>query len=109
MSYSYTEKRRIRKNFGRLPKVMELPKLIKTQLDSYTQFLQQHVEVGARENKGLEEVFQTLFPITSVSGNAALEYVSYELGKPGYSPRMFDSRSKLFCASQDNSAFGYLR
>ena len=84
MSYSYTEKRRIRKNFGRLPKIMELPKLIKTQLDSYTQFLQQHVEVGARENKGLEEVFQTLFPITSVSGNAALEYVSYELGKPGY-------------------------
>jgi DNA-directed RNA polymerase subunit beta len=84
MSYSYTEKRRIRKNFGRLPKVMKLPKLIETQLESYTQFLQQHVEAGARENKGLEEVFQTLFPITSVSGNAALEYVSYELGKPGY-------------------------
>ena len=84
MSYSYTEKRRIRKNFGRLPKVMELPKLIKTQLDSYTQFLQQHVEIGARKNKGLEEVFQTLFPISSVSGNAALEYVSYELGKPGF-------------------------
>ena len=84
MSYSYTEKRRIRKNFGRLPKVMELPKLIETQLESYSQFLQQHVEVGERENQGLEEVFQTLFPITSVSGNAALEYVSYELGKPGY-------------------------
>ncbi|MDA9140957.1 DNA-directed RNA polymerase subunit beta [Gammaproteobacteria bacterium] len=84
MSYSYTEKRRIRKNFGRLPKVMELPKLIETQLESYSQFLQQYVEAGARENQGLEEVFQTLFPITSVSGNAALEYVSYELGKPGY-------------------------
>src|SRR5210317_337556 len=84
MSYSYTEKRRIRKNFGRLPKVMELPKLIETQLESYSQFLQQHVEAGARENQGLEEVFQTLFPITSVSGNAALEYVFYELGKPGY-------------------------
>ena len=84
MSYSYTEKRRIRKNFGRLPKVMKLPKLIETQLESYSQFLQQHVEAGAREHKGLEEVFQTLFPITSVSGNAALEYVSYELGKPGY-------------------------
>ena len=63
---------------------MELPKLIETQLESYSQFLQQHVETGARENQGLEEVFQTLFPITSVSGNAALEYVSYELGKPGY-------------------------
>ena len=85
MSYSYTEKRRIRKNFGRLPKVMELPKLIETQLESYAQFLQQHVEAGARENKGLEEVFRTLFPITSVSGNAALEYVSYELGKAVYS------------------------
>ena len=84
MSYSYTEKRRIRKNFGRLPKVMKLPKLIETQLESYSQFLQQHVEAGAREHKGLEDVFQTLFPITSVSGNAALEYVSYELGKPGY-------------------------
>jgi DNA-directed RNA polymerase subunit beta len=63
---------------------MKLPKLIETQLESYSQFLQQHVEVSARENKGLEEVFQTLFPITSVSGNAALEYVSYELGRPGY-------------------------
>ncbi len=84
MSYSYTEKRRIRKNFGRLPKVMKLPKLIETQLESYSQFLQQHVEADAREHKGLQEVFQTLFPITSVSGNAALEYVSYELGKPGY-------------------------
>ena len=85
MSYSYTEKRRIRKNFGRLPKVMELPKLIETQLESYSQFLQQDVEAGARENKGLEEVFRTLFPISSVSGNAALEYVSYELGKSVYS------------------------
>jgi DNA-directed RNA polymerase subunit beta len=61
MSYSYTEKRRIRKNFGRLPKVMKLPKLIETQLESYTQFLQQHVEAGARENKGLEEVFRLFF------------------------------------------------
>ena len=42
MSYSYTEKRRIRKNFGRLPKVMELPRLIETQLDSYSQFLLPH-------------------------------------------------------------------
>ena len=51
MSYSYTEKRRIRKNFGRLPKVMELPKLIKTQLDSYTQFLQQHVRLVQEKTK----------------------------------------------------------
>ncbi len=84
MSYSYTEKRRIRKNFGRLPKVMRLPKLIETQLNSYAEFLQSNVPADKRNKQGLEEVFQTLFPITSVSGNAALEYVSYELGNPAY-------------------------
>ena len=84
MAYSYTEKKRIRKNFGRLPKVMSLPKLIETQLDSYSSFLQEDIVPEKRENKGLEEVFNGLFPITSVSGNAALEYVSYELGKSPY-------------------------
>ena len=76
MAYSYTEKKRIRKNFGRLPEVMSLPKLIETQLDSYSSFLQEDIVPEKRENKGLEEVFNGLFPITSVSGNAALEYVS---------------------------------
>ena len=84
MSYSYTEKKRIRKNFGRFPKVMDLPTLTETQLNSYAEFLQAEVDPDKRENKGLEEVFQSLFPITSVSGNAALEYVSYELGKNSF-------------------------
>ena len=84
MSYSYTEKKRIRKNFGRFPKVMDLPTLTETQLNSYAEFLQANVDPDKRENKGLEEVFQSLFPITSVSGNAALEYVSYELGKNSF-------------------------
>ena len=84
MAYSYTEKKRIRKNFGRLPKIMELPNLIETQLDSYKSFLQRDVVASAREVQGLEEVFQGLFPITSASGNAALEYVSYELGNSAY-------------------------
>ncbi len=85
MAYSYTEKKRIRKNFGRLPKIMELPNLIETQLDSYKTFLQRDVDASKREVQGLEEVFQGLFPITSASGNAALEYVSYELGTSAYS------------------------
>jgi len=85
MAYSYTEKKRIRKNFGRLPKIMELPNLIETQLDSYKAFLQRDVDASKREVQGLEEVFQGLFPITSASGNAALEYVSYELGTSVYS------------------------
>src|SRR6056300_1108913 len=84
MSYSYTEKKRIRKNFGSFAKVMDLPNLVETQTNSYSEFLQSDVAPDSRNNQGLEEVFKSLFPIKSVSGNAALEYVSYELGKPAY-------------------------
>ncbi len=84
MSYSYTEKKRIRKNFGTFAQVMDLPNLIETQINSYAEFLQADVAPDSRKKQGLEEVFQSLFPITSVSGNAALEYVSYELGKNTY-------------------------
>jgi DNA-directed RNA polymerase subunit beta len=84
MSYSYTEKKRIRKNFGTFAKVMDLPNLVETQTNSYSEFLQANVAPDSRNNQGLEEVFKSLFPIKSVSGNAALEYVSYELGKPAY-------------------------
>ena len=84
MSYSYTEKKRIRKNFGTFAQVKDLPNLIETQTNSYAEFLQADVAPDSRKKQGLEEVFQSLFPITSVSGNAALEYVSYELGKNTY-------------------------
>ena len=84
MSYSYTEKKRIRKNFGTFAQVMDLPNLVETQTNSYSEFLQADVAPEARKKQGLEEVFQSLFPIKSVSGNAALEYVSYELGKNTY-------------------------
>ena len=84
MSYSYTEKKRIRKNFGTFAQVMDLPNLVETQTNSYSEFLQADVEPEARKKQGLEEVFQSLFPIKSVSGNADLEYVSYELGKNTY-------------------------
>jgi len=84
MSYSYTEKKRIRKNFGTFAKVMDLPNLVETQTKSYSEFLQADVAPDSRNRQGLEDVFKSLFPIKSVSGNAALEYVSYELGKPAY-------------------------
>ena len=67
MSYSYTEKKRIRKNFGTFAKVMDLPNLIETQTKSYSEFLQADVAPEARKKHGLEEVFQSLFPIKSVS------------------------------------------
>ena len=59
MSYSYTEKKRIRKNFGTFAKVMDLPNLIETQTKSYSEFLQADVAPEARKKQGLEEVFQS--------------------------------------------------
>ena len=86
MTYSFTEKKRIRRQFGTLPNVMELPYLIKTQTDSYADFLQADCEPDKRESRGLEEVFKSIFPINSASSNAALDYISYELGECLYTP-----------------------
>ena len=82
MAYSYTEKKRIRKDFGKLPQVMELPYLLAIQLDSYRSFTQEGVAPGERQDIGLCAAFKSVFPIVSYSGNAALEYVDYSLGKP---------------------------
>ena len=82
MAYSFTEKKRIRKNFGKRPTILEVPYLLSIQVDSYNKFLQTSKTVEQREGKGLHAAFQSVFPIVSYSGNAALEYVSYRLGEP---------------------------
>ena len=82
MAYSYTEKKRIRKDFGMLPKVMDVPYLLAIQLDSYRKFTQQGVPLDQRGDYGLHAAFKSVFPIVSYSGNAALEYVDYNLGTP---------------------------
>ena len=87
MTYSFTEKKRIRRQFGSLPDVMDLPYLIKTQTDSFKEFLQADKNPDDREEKGLEEVFKSIFPINSASNNAALDYINYELGECLYSPQ----------------------
>lgn len=84
MAYSYTEKKRIRKDFGKLPHVMDVPYLLAIQLDSYRKFTQADKAVGSRDDYGLHAAFKSVFPIVSYSGNAALEYVSYQLGKPAF-------------------------
>jgi DNA-directed RNA polymerase subunit beta len=84
MSYSFTEKKRIRKNFGKHPQVLEVPFLLATQIDSYKQFLQLGATEEERQEMGLHGALSSVFPITSYSGNAALEYVSYELGEPEF-------------------------
>ena len=80
MAYSYTEKKRIRKDFGTLPKVMDVPYLLAIQLDSYRKFTQQGTPLDLRGAYGLHAAFKSVFPIVSYSGNAALEYVDYNLG-----------------------------
>ena len=87
MTYSFTEKKRIRRQFGTLPNVMSLPYLLKTQTDSYAEFLQEGKDPANRDNSGLEEVFKSIFPINSASGNAALDYINYELGECLYTPQ----------------------
>ena len=82
MTYSFTEKKRLRKDFGSMPKVMDIPYLLAIQLDSYRKFTQPDTPVDERGDYGLHAAFRSVFPITSYSGNAALEYVDYSLGTP---------------------------
>src|SRR5690554_2116275 len=98
MAYSYTEKKRIRKDFSKLPTVMDVPYLLAIQLDSYRQFLQEDLAGDARTETGLHAAFQSVFPIESYSGNAALEYVSYRLGTPVFDVKECVLRGITFAA-----------
>ncbi len=82
MAYSFTEKKRIRKDFGKLTDSMEIPYLLSIQVDSYERFLQTGIAADDRAESGLHAAFRSVFPIVSYSGNAALEYVDYRLGQP---------------------------
>lgn len=84
MAYSYTEKKRIRKDFSKLQDVMDVPYLLAIQLDSYREFLQTGVSKEQFRDIGLHAAFKSVFPIISYSGNAALEYVGYRLGEPAF-------------------------
>ncbi|MEE8494981.1 MAG: DNA-directed RNA polymerase subunit beta, partial [Xanthomonadales bacterium] len=82
MSYSFTEKKRIRKDFGKRTSVLDVPYLLETQIRSYREYLQLEVPAADRRERGLHGALKSVFPIVAYSGNAALEYVSYKLGNP---------------------------
>ncbi len=82
MPYSYAEKKRIRKEFGKLPNILDVPYLLTVQKDSYQAFLQRGLKAEKRDNIGLEAAFKSVFPIISVSGYAELHYVDYLLRDP---------------------------
>jgi DNA-directed RNA polymerase subunit beta len=98
MAYSFTEKKRIRKNFGKLPSVLDVPYLLSIQLGSYAQFLQDGIEPEQRAEQGLHAAFKSVFPIISYSGYAALEYVSYRLGTPVFDVKECQLRGLTFAA-----------
>ena len=98
MAYSFTEKKRIRKNFGKLPGVLDVPYLLSIQLDSYEKFLQDGTDPEKRESQGLHAAFRSVFPIISYSGNAALEYVSYRLGEPVFDVKECQLRGLTYAA-----------
>jgi DNA-directed RNA polymerase subunit beta len=98
MVYSYTEKKRIRKSFSKLPDVMDVPYLLAIQVDSYEQFLQEHKKPKGRANIGLQAAFSSIFPIVSHSGNAELHFVEYYLGKPEFDERECIMRGSTFAA-----------
>ena len=98
MAYSFTEKKRIRKNFGKQPTILEVPYLLSIQLNSYNKFLQTDTAEEDRGDIGLHAAFQTVFPIVSYSGNAALEYVSYRLGTPVFDVKECQMRGLTYAA-----------
>jgi DNA-directed RNA polymerase subunit beta len=98
MAYSFTEKKRIRKNFGKQGSVLETPYLLAIQLDSYRQFLQMDKSEDGRTDVGLHAAFKSVFPISSYSGNAILEYVSYRLGEPVFDVKECQLRGLTYAA-----------
>ncbi len=98
MGYSYTEKKRIRKHFGQLSTLMDVPYLLAIQVDSYRSFLQEGLSASKRQDVGLQAAFRSVFPIESHSGNAALEFVEYTLGKPLFDVRECIMRGMTYAA-----------
>ena len=98
MAYSFTEKKRIRKDFGKQPTTLDIPYLLSIQIDSYNKFLQNGISDDDREDTGLNSAFKTVFPIVSYSGNASLEYVSYKLGKPVFDVQECKLRGQTYAA-----------
>ncbi len=98
MAFSFTEKKRIRKDFGKRPQILEVPFLLQTQLDSYRVFLQEDKAADARDEIGLHGAFNSVMPIVSYSGNVELHYVSYRLGKPAFDERECKIRGLTFAA-----------
>ena len=84
MSYTFTEKKRIRKSFAKRETVLDVPYLLTTQLESYSKFLQQDCAPQKRKDEGLQAAFSSIFPIVSNNGYAELQFDQYVLSEPEF-------------------------
>jgi len=98
MAYTFTEKKRIRKRFGKHPMVLRVPYLLEIQKRSYKKFLQADVPAEQRIDQGLQAAFKSVFPIEGYVGNAALEFVSYRLGGPPFDVKECQQRGLIYSA-----------
>ena len=98
MSYSFTEKKRIRKSFAKRASVLPIPFLLATQLESYAAFLQEKMLPNKRKNQGLQAAFNSIFPIESHTKNARLDFISYELGLPVFDVKECQQRGLTYAS-----------
>ena len=98
-SYTFTEKKRIRKSFAKRASVLKVPFLLETQLASYRAFLQADTPGESRKNEGLQAAFTSIFPISSHSGNARLEFVSFSLLPPAFDVVECQQRGLTYCSA----------
>lgn len=94
MTYSYTEKKRIRKDFGRRPKILDIPYLLSILLDSFKKF----IELDVKGKHGLESVFRSIFPIRNYNGHAELQYINYRIGSPLFDVKECHIRGSTYSA-----------
>src|SRR5512140_1743847 len=97
--YTFTEKKRIRKSFAKRASVLQVPFLLETQLASYRAFLQEFTKGDERKNEGLQAAFTSIFPISSHSGNARLEFVSFSLLPPAFDVVECQQRGLTYCSA----------
>ena len=98
MAYSFTEKKRLRKDFGKRPPVLDVPYLLSMQIDSFRGFLQSEKTASQRLDTGLQGAFESVFPIVSYSGHVKLQFVEYRLGKPVFDVKECQLRGLTYAA-----------
>jgi len=99
MHLSFTEKKSIRKNFGKLKEILSIPNLIQVQKKSYQQFLASNDSTTSNLQKGLDRVFKNIFPIEELSDKATLEYISFRLEKPKFDVEECRQRDLTFSSA----------